>query len=53
MGGRLAWILVLGTILWVATETLDLRGPDPKVARHVLTEPSEHELGARGCAPVS
>ncbi len=47
--GRLLPILILAFALWLAIETLDLRGPDPEVPRHVLTEPAEHERG--GCAP--
>ncbi len=47
--GRLLPILILAFALWLAIETLDLRGPDPEVPRQVLTEPAEHERG--GCAP--
>jgi hypothetical protein len=49
--GQLLRILVVGFALWLAIETLDLRGPDPEVPRHVLTEPAEHERGPEGCAP--
>ena len=49
--GRLARILVLALALWVGIQMLDFRGPDPKVPRHVLDAPSEHELGPKGCAP--
>ena len=49
--GRLLPILILAFALWLAIETLDLRGPDPEVPRHVLTEPAEHERGPEGCAP--
>ena len=49
--GKLLRLLVLAVALWVAIEALDLRGPDPKVPRHVLNEPAEQELGPRGCAP--
>jgi hypothetical protein len=37
---------------WLAIgEALDFRGPDPEVPRHVLEEPSEQDLGPKGCAP--
>ena len=49
--GQLLRILVVGFALWLAIETLDLRGPDPEVPRHVLTEPAEHERRPEGCAP--
>jgi hypothetical protein len=49
--GQLLRFLVLGFALWLAIETVDLRGPDPEVPRHVLTEPAEHERGPAGCAP--
>ena len=44
-------ILMLALALWVAIAALDLRGPDPDVPRHVLSEPSEQELGPAACAP--
>ena len=49
--GRLLRILVLAFALWAAIETLDFRGPDPEVPRHVFNEPAEHELGPKGCEP--
>jgi hypothetical protein len=49
--GRLLRILVLAFALWLAIETLDLRGPDPDVPRYVL-EPAEHELGSQSVRPV-
>ena len=50
--GRLLRILVLALALWVASEALDLRGPDPEVPRHVLDVPSEHDIGPKGCGPL-
>ena len=37
--------------LSVAIAALDLRGPDPDGPRHVLSEPSEQDLGPAACAP--
>ncbi|HKW90771.1 MAG TPA: hypothetical protein VJX92_02660 [Methylomirabilota bacterium] len=50
--GRLLGILVLVLALWVASEALDFRGPDPAVPRHVVDAPSEHDLGPKGCGPL-
>ncbi len=47
--GRLLRILVLAFALWLASEALDLRGPDPEAPRYVLDPPSEHELEPKGC----
>jgi hypothetical protein len=47
--GMLLRILVLAFALWLVSEALDFRGPDPEVPRHVLDVPSEHELGPKGC----
>ena len=49
--GQLLRILMLALALSVAIAALDLRGPDPDVPRHVLSEPSEQELGPAACAP--
>ena len=46
---RLLRILVLAFALWLASEALDFRGPDPEVPRYVLDAPSEHELEPKGC----
>ena len=46
----LAWrflrVVLLVLALWLATEMLALRGPDPEVPRHVLDVPSDHDLGS-------
>ncbi len=47
--GRLLRVLVLAFALWLASEALDFRGPDPEVPRYVLDAPSEHELEPKGC----
>lgn len=44
VGGQLLRILLLAFALWVAIETLDLRGPDPDVPRHVFEASTQHEL---------
>ncbi len=49
--GMLLRILVLAFALWLASEALDFRGPDPGVPRYVLDVPSEHDLGPQGCGP--
>ena len=49
--GRLLRILVLAPALSGAIAVLDLRGPDPDMPRHVLSEPSERDLRPQGCAP--
>jgi hypothetical protein len=49
--GPLLRILMLALALSVAIAALDLLGPDPDVPRHVLSEPSEQELGPAACAP--
>jgi hypothetical protein len=49
--GQLLRILVLPLALSVAIAALDLLGPDPDMPRHVLSEPSEQELGPAACAP--
>jgi hypothetical protein len=50
--GQLLRILVLAFSLWVAIEALDVRGPDPEVPRHVLNEPTEHELEPPGAVTL-
>lgn len=49
--GQLLRILMLALALSVAIVALDLWGPDPVGPRHVLSEPSEQELGPAACAP--
>lgn len=51
--GHQGWrrILMLALALPVAIAALDLRGPDPDVRRHVLSEPSEQELGPAAWVP--
>jgi hypothetical protein len=52
LGWRFVRVVLLALGLWLAIgEALDFRGPDPAVPRHVLEEPSEQDLGPKGCAP--
>jgi hypothetical protein len=51
VAGELLRMLALAVALSAAIASLDLRGPDPDVPRVVVDEPSEHELGPKGCAP--
>jgi hypothetical protein len=43
---RFLRVALLVLALWLATEMLALRGPDPEVPRHVLDVPSDHDLGS-------
>jgi len=43
---RFLRVVLLVLALWLATEMLALRGPDPEVPRHVLDVPSDHDLGS-------
>jgi hypothetical protein len=48
--GRLIRVLRLAFSLWVAST--HWLGPDPRVPRYVLDQPSEHEPGPPGCGPL-
>jgi hypothetical protein len=50
--GQLLHILVLTRALSVAIVSLDLRGPNPDVPRHVRNEPSERDLWPQGGVPL-